>query len=398
MKMNKSQAISNLKELDSIFRELGVEYWLSNGTLLGLYRDNDLISGDSNTDMSVNVKTISKDMFQRINEANFSIVRFFGKLEDGFMVEIAKNDVKTNLFFFYKEKEKWYHSVYVDMDGIESLKYDYVFEPFELTEATYNGNQFFIPAQTENVLKQQYGANWNIPDPNWSITESPSNAVKTDERFQFSESESDFNSLMNFENKSYWDEFYKSNKDLNKESDFARFVLADLEKRNENLESIRMVDLGCGNLRDTKYFHNNGINIEGVDLSFNLSDPSITTYNDSVLNVDLQKYNVFYARFFVHSIKEDILDELLNKISSESENFIFYIETRSSKGITNDKKSITFFKSSIGDKHYRYLYSKSYLEEKLKPLFNVEYLIEDKDIAIYKEENPYCLRVILKSK
>jgi hypothetical protein len=395
--MNKSQAVNNLKELDTIFRELGVEYWLSNGTLLGLHRDNDLISGDSNTDMSVNVKTISKDMFQRINEANFSIVRFFGKLEDGFMVEIAKNDVKTNLFFFYKEKEKWYHSVYVDVDGIESLKYDYVYAPFELTEATYHGNKFFIPASTEDVLKQQYGPTWQTPDKNWSITESPNNAIKTEERFKFSESESDFNSLMNFENKSYWDEFYKSNKDLNKESDFARFVLADLEKRNENLESIRMVDLGCGNLRDTKYFHNHGVNIEGVDLSFNLSDPSITTYNDSVLNVDLQKYNVFYARFFVHSIKEEILDELLNKIKSESKNFIFYIETRSSKNITNDKKSITFFKSSIGDKHYRYLYSKSYLEEKLKPLFNIEYMLEDNDLAIYKEENPYCIRVTLKS-
>jgi hypothetical protein len=395
--MNKSQAISNLKELDLIFRDLGVEYWLSNGTLLGLYRDNDLISGDSNTDISVNVKTISKDMFQRINEANFTLVRFFGKLQDGFMVEIAKNDVKTNLFFFYKEKQKWYHSVYVDIDGIESLKYDYVYEPFELTEATYNGNKFFIPAQTEDVLKQQYGPNWQTPDKNWSITESPNNAVKTEERFKFSESESDFNSLMNFENKSYWDDFYKSNTDLKKESDFARFVLSDLKKRYDDFGAIKMVDLGCGNLRDTKYFHNDGIDIEGVDLSSNQNDSAIKTYNKSVLDIGLKGYNVFYARFFIHSIKEDILDQLLSKIRNEASNFIFYIETRSSKNITDDKKSITFFKSAIGDKHYRYLYSKSYLEEKLKPLFNLEYLIEDKDLAIYKEENPYCLRVILKS-
>ncbi|WP_417265851.1 hypothetical protein [Brumimicrobium sp.] len=396
--MNNNQAISNLKELDTIFRELGVEYWLSNGTLLGVYRDNKLIDSDANTDISVNVKTISKDMFQKIKAANFSLVRFFGKLQDGFMVEIAKNDVKTNLFFFYKNKEKWYHSVYVDVDGNESLKYDYVFEPFELTEISFEGNQFVIPSTTEVVLNQQYGDDWQTPNNNWSYTDSPKNAVKTNERFKVSESESDFNTLMNFENKSYWDEFYKSNKDLNKESDFARFVLSDLEKRYENLGSIQMVDLGCGNLRDTRYFHHNGINIEGVDLSFNLSDPSIKTYNDSVLNVDLQQYNVFYARFFVHSIKEDILDELLNKIKSEADNFIFYIETRSSKDITNEKKSITFFKSSIGDKHYRYLYSKAYLEEKLKPLFNIDYLIEDKDLAVYKEENPYCLRVILKSK
>src|SRR5690554_7592113 len=81
--MNNNQAISNLKELDAIFRELGVEYWLSNGTLLGVYRDNKLIDSDANTDISVNVKTISKDMFQKIKAANFSPVRFFGKLQDG---------------------------------------------------------------------------------------------------------------------------------------------------------------------------------------------------------------------------------------------------------------------------------------------------------------------------
>ncbi|RFC55025.1 class I SAM-dependent methyltransferase [Brumimicrobium aurantiacum] len=396
--MNKNQAISNLKELDEIFRTLGVEYWLSNGTLLGLYRDNELIDNDANTDLSVNVKTISKDMFQKIKSAGFSLVSFFGKLQDGFTVEIAKNDIKTNLFFFYKNKEKWYHSVYVDIDGEESLKHDYIYTPFELTEQSFNGNQFVIPKQTEEVLAQQYGDDWKIPNPNWSATESPKNAINTNEKFKFSESENDFNDLMNFENKSYWDEFYKSNKDLNKESAFARFVYEDLEKRDLNLDAINMVDLGCGNLRDTKYFHSKGINIEGVDLSSNQNDSSIKTYNKSVLDVDLKPYNVFYARFFIHSIKEEIFDELLEKIKGESENYIFYIETRSTKNITNDKKSITFFKSAIGDKHYRYLYSKEYFESKLAPQFNIDYMIEDNGVAIYKEEDPYCLRVILKSK
>src|SRR5690554_4847523 len=315
--MNKNQAVENLKTIDSIFRELGVEYWLSNGTLLGVHRDNELIETDSNTDISVNVKTISKDMFQKIKKEGFSLVRFFGKLQDGFMVEIARKNEKTNLFFFYKEEDKWYHSVYKDIDGTESLKYDYVFEAFDLTEVEFKGHKFTIPKNTEDVLNQQYGDNWKTPIENWSATRSPENAIETGERFKSSESESDFESLMNFENKSYWDEFYKSNQDLNKESAFARFVFTDLQKRYTDLSAIKMVDLGCGNLRDTRYFHKNGVEIEGVDLSFDQNDPEITTYNESVLNVDLQQYNVFYARFFIHSIKEDIFDQLLNKIKTE---------------------------------------------------------------------------------
>jgi hypothetical protein len=59
--MNKEIALNNLKQLDRIFRENNSEYWLSCGTLLGFYRDGDFIGHDTDTDICLNIDSLSTD-------------------------------------------------------------------------------------------------------------------------------------------------------------------------------------------------------------------------------------------------------------------------------------------------------------------------------------------------
>ena len=73
-------------------------------------------------------------------------------------------------------------------------------------------------------------------------------------------------------------------------------------------------------------------------------------------------------------------------------NSIFYFETRSTREITNEEKSETNFKSSIGEKHFRLLYSLEYLKSKLENSFNIIDIEESNEFAIYKTDKPYVIR------
>ena len=61
---------------------------------------------------------------------------------------------------------------------------------------------------------------------------------------------------MSIKYKKYWDKFYKNFK-IEKESKFAKFVYYKLRKVNKK---INMLDVGCGNGRDT--FFLKGLNFE----------------------------------------------------------------------------------------------------------------------------------------
>lgn len=196
-------------------------------------------------------------------------------------------------------------------------------------------------------------------------------------------------------NKKYWDDFYRSNKVTISESSFAKFTFEFL--KDNDLFKYNLIDIGCGNGRDTFSFSKMGIKSTGIDLS---TKPKSKSKNPKFIKTNLltfnyNDYNILYLRFIIHSLTESELDILLENILNSKGNKMIFIETRSTKGITNKEKSETFFKSSIGKEHFRMLYSKEYLSDKFKK-FKILYCIEDKGLAVYKNDDPYCIRYILK--
>jgi hypothetical protein len=197
------------------------------------------------------------------------------------------------------------------------------------------------------------------------------------------------NNIMN--NKIYWDDFYKKNIAPVEPSDFAKFTLSVIRNRKSNY----LLDIACGNGRDSSYFISNNIQTDSIDLAC-LSNSEINFIQSDMLTFDYSKYNILYLRFVFHTIVESDLDALLNRIKDTSNGCLIFIETRSTKGVTDAEKSETFFKSSIGDVHYRMLYSLEYLTKKLSEKFKILMSIESSDLAEYNGDNPYCIRYILK--
>ncbi len=193
-------------------------------------------------------------------------------------------------------------------------------------------------------------------------------------------------------NKTYWNDFYKKNIAPVEPSDFAKFTLSILKERKSNY----LLDIACGNGRDSTYFISNDIKTDSLDLSYP-GNSELNFIQSDMLTFDYSNYDVLYLRFVLHTITESDLDVLLDRIKATAKDCLIFIETRSTKGITNEEKSETFFKSSVGDEHFRMLYSEEYLTKKLSEKFKISLSIEASDLAEYKGDNPYCIRYILKN-
>ena len=189
--------------------------------------------------------------------------------------------------------------------------------------------------------------------------------------------------------KHYWETFYNKSNLTQECSDFSKFVIDYFNNNNNNNNNkiINVLDCGCGNGRDsyklsTKYkvlgIDNNGYipsNIENVQF-----------INDDFITKEKSNFDLIYSRFTFHSITNEQQVIFLDSIKL---NTYLAIETRS-----DISKNITEY---YGKTHFRNYTNKDYLEKLLiKKNFKIYYIKEDIDMAIYKNENPVCIRVICK--
>jgi len=195
---------------------------------------------------------------------------------------------------------------------------------------------------------------------------------------------------MSYINKDYWEKFYE-NFSVSNESHFANYV------NNKIPPKSKIIDIACGNGRDTLFFEKQNHNVIGMD---NVNQQNFLGKNFlkmDALNFKL-KADVFYCRFFVHTISENNLDKFILNMKDIIENGMLFIETRSTTGYSENEKIKTFFKSSIGEEHFRMLYSKEYLRKKFSREFEIIECIESNKFAEFKGESPFVLRFVLKGR
>ena len=178
----------------------------------------------------------------------------------------------------------------------------------------------------------------------------------------------------------YWSTFY-ANFNLQKPSDFAKFVMTFFD---ETKKKLSILDAGCGNGRDS-YFLSSKFDILGVDLAYKPDNKLNCMFiKDNFVTYDKTKFDIIYSRFTFHSITNDDHELFLDSIKS---NTYLCLETRSDI----DKDSNRYH----GDNHYRNFTNIDYLKNLLnKYNFKILYIKESNNFAIYKNENPICIRVI----
>ena len=199
----------------------------------------------------------------------------------------------------------------------------------------------------------------------------------------------------------YWDDYYASRSSVARPlpSQFATFVAGELTG------PCRVVELGCGNGRDSIFFASYGHDVTGVDgsesavkgcqtlaealgvearfLHSSIDDPELPGRLGRAGEHDGQL--VLYARFFVHAITDEEEKDffaLATQLTSPGD--VLAVEYRTVRDQSGAK---------VTDAHYRrFVAPSSFQANALASGFEVTYAAEGFGFAKYKQDDAYCAR------
>lgn len=148
-----------LKKGCQILERLNVKYCLSDGTLLGVYRDNKLISHDTDIDIAVLKPVDAKAILREFRKEGFKCGRKVIACEEiQQLVFYSMDNVVFDIIFYTKIgdcvfsfNEKDYYFKHQAKHYTNTLAYK------------YSNHVFYIPSETEEWLENVYGKDWKIP-------------------------------------------------------------------------------------------------------------------------------------------------------------------------------------------------------------------------------------------
>ena len=193
----------------------------------------------------------------------------------------------------------------------------------------------------------------------------------------------------------YWEKYYQDNKLPFEPSNFSKFVVPKIKKNSQ------LIDLGCGNGRDSLFFAENKIPTIGVDQS-SKAIKALKKFENKYLKFEISNfsdlknsyYDFAYCRFIFHSINELEENKLLRWMKKNIKSKIF-IESR----IDLDEKKYT------KTNHYRRLMNTEQFLIKVKTYgFSADYFEVSDEFSKYKKNynvkdinfDPKLARIILK--
>lgn len=206
-------------------------------------------------------------------------------------------------------------------------------------------------------------------------------------------------------NKNYWENFYANKRGDTEPSMFAKYVLNNFLSKRESL-----LELGCGNGRDSVFFSKNHIHVLAIDqcafeklrLISQIQSPYLKYLCADFTNLDdLGRFDNIYSRFTLHAINEDQENRVLEWVASSlNDKGKFFIEARGhlnelyKKGepVENEKDAYIY------DGHYRRFINNQTFCDKLNEKFNIIYNEEKKGFAPFKNEDQVFIRIVCEKK
>ena len=224
------------------------------------------------------------------------------------------------------------------------------------------------------------------------------------------------------DNEAFWQEFYALNTSLKREpSSFCQFVLDKFITIDSNhIKSL--VDIGCGNGRDTFYFAKHGegrLSVVGVDAcavaiesntrlmdqhKYDLCSFSQMNINNlEAFSSRFKNYDFIYARFFLHSITRADQDLFMTFLGDELKpHALVLLEFRTDKDRMwrEDNRSRVKLSqdeaiSSDAQGHYRrYINFEVFCRQLVELKFELVFAEERSGLSIRGEDDPCLGRIV----
>lgn len=169
-----------LLQMNKVFEELGIQYWLEYGTLLGATRDKDFIKHDLDIDLGLFLDDYSTNIKIVLGKYGFRKIRDIS-IDDGnygFEESYVYKGVVVDLFYFTKKKDGMYshvfkneegkswHKTIVDNGGL--IVREMIFPYNGFIEIDFLGTKYPVPKDSHSHLKSFYGENYMIKDTSWN--------------------------------------------------------------------------------------------------------------------------------------------------------------------------------------------------------------------------------------
>lgn len=206
--------------------------------------------------------------------------------------------------------------------------------------------------------------------------------------------------------KNYWEKYYSSQKAPEQPSLFAKFVMNNYVK-----EGTDLLELGCGNGRDSIFFARHGIKVTAIDQcaeDIDLLNKKTKINNLKFVCADFTKldnvtlFDYVYSRFTLHSISEqeesDVVLWTAKNIKSGGK---FFIEAR---GVKNElyklgNPVLGQPDAYIYENHYRRFIHLNVLLGKLSRAgFEIIYSKEESGFAPFGDTDYVFIRVVASKK
>lgn len=394
-----------LKEGNEIFEaEFSKNLFICYGTLLGCIRDNDFIPHDDDVDVCFLADEegldAAVDEFRKVVRTLTTaghVIQFDSSAQFHWRLQGTSLDV----FMAWIEGDRLYM---YNAGGTFSRD-----QIFPLMDREFKGHRVLVPNESEALLEMIYGPRWRIPDPSfqWRVTEEVRR--KMDELNAIPVGDTATHNMI----KDYWSRFYAYAHTI-LPSPFAASIAIELT------EPRYIVDLGCGNGRDSVFFAELGHRVVGLDLSGKAIDDNRKRVQEKGVNdvefeqVDIAAPNALvevltriedaaiqkgdarrgrlsiFARFFFHAISEEEEDLVFAALSQcLRSGATCYFEFRTEMDAKGDKR--------FGSHYRRFINIDRFVEKATTGgRFECFYRVEGQGMAKYFEEDPFVGRVFLR--
>ncbi len=370
--------------------EFGYELFITYGTLLGAIREGGFLAHDNDYDASFvsSATTGPEAADEMVRIAKVLIARGYrvGAMGGGLhVIDPARPGHRIDIFH-----------VYFDADGVMQHPFGYAGDT-QITTATWKGTReiefvgrtALVPVCAKELLATFYGDDWRQPKTafSWNVEKRGNDrtGVMTPSRVT----------------DVYWADYYAHHGHA-EASSFAQFVHDRL-----GADSVTLVDIGCGDGRDSIFFATRGRKVLGLDRAgvaieharekadqagldgarFAVCDLADEAALAAALSEEDERPRVFYSRFVLHAIDARTQAALLDAIDAHARpSDLFVAEFRTDK----DEEL-----AKAHPKHYRrYQNAAEFLADLRERGWEVDYDVESSGLAPWGDEDPVLCRVI----
>ncbi len=324
----------------------------------------------------------------------------FQKLVDCYQAETEKltSSTPTSTLFLGAESSL----------DLYTLKYN---EHFPLKKTIFEGLLFPMPYDYSSILISRYGTDYRTPKRLCNFL--PLTDLDDDELAKlkkYSElDDSDYKdlwldycdlSVLDPQGRKFWESYYRVNREPIIPTTFAKFAQDFMELNS----SKSILDLGCGNGRDTVYFAQNGLKATGIDQieeEMNYLNTFYANENLKFLTADFNaleiddQFDYIYSRFSWHTLNLNQEASLITWLTKHLKHGgKLFLEDRSlkdrrlqvSRRLSADENFLNYYR--------RYLDKDKLLTSLEEAGLTIEYQTESTGLASHRGEDPVIIRII----